>query len=101
MKSLFIFLVMIMMTPVVSYSADVYNESTSSNYIKQAETNYKKVVKVKNPWRDTKKIIKSAKKAHNKKDFKRSITLAKKALNEANMALEQHEKQKENYRFLD
>ena len=101
MKALFIFLVMIMMTPVVSYSADVYNESTSSNYIKQAETNYKKVVKVKNPWRDTKKIIKSAKKAHNKKDFKKSITLAKKALNEANMALEQYEKQKDNYRFLD
>jgi len=101
MKALFIFLVLIMMTPVVSHSADVYDEPTSSKYIKQAETNYKKVVKVKNPWRDTKKIIKSAKKAHNKKDFKKSITLAKKALNEANMALEQYEKQKDNYRFLD
>ena len=101
MKSLFIFLVLFIMTPVVSYGADVYNESTSSKYIKQAETNYKKVVKVKNPWRDTKKIIKSAKKAHNKKDFKKSITLAKKALNEANMALEQYEKQKDSYRFLD
>ena len=45
--------------------------------------------------------LKSAKKAHKKKDFKKSITLAKKALNEANMALEQYEKQKDNYRFLD
>ena len=101
MKALYIFLVMIMMTPVVSYSTDAYDEPTSLKYIKQAEINYKKVVKVKNPWRDTKKIIKNAKKAHTKKDYKKSINLAKKALNEANMALEQYEKQKENYRFLD
>ena len=40
-------------------------------------------------------------KAHNNKDFEKSITLARKALNEANMAFEQYEKQKDNYRFLD
>ena len=51
--------------------------------------------------RDTKKIIKKAKKAHDKKDYKKSTVLAKKALNEANMAIEQYEKQKDNYRFLD
>ena len=56
---------------------------------------------MKNAWRDTQKIIKNAKKAHTKKDYKKSTTLAKKALNEANMALEQYEKQKDNYRFLD
>jgi hypothetical protein len=90
-----------MIAPITSNSNETYDEPTSSKYIKQAETNYKKVLKVKNPWRDTKKIIKSAKRAHSKKDFKKSITLAKKALNEANMALEQYEKQKDNYRFLD
>ena len=47
MKALYIFFVLIMMTPVVSYSSDAYDESTSSKYIKQAEINYKKVVKVK------------------------------------------------------
>ena len=35
------------------------------------------------------------------KDYKKSTVLAKKALNEANMAIEQYEKQKDNYRFLD
>ena len=59
------------------------------------------MLKLKNAWRDTKKIIKNAKKAHTQKDYKKSTTLAKKALNEANMALEQYEKQKDNYRFLD
>ena len=47
------------------------------------------------------KIIKNAKKAHKARDYKKSVTLAKKALNEANMAYEQYEKQKDNYRFLD
>ena len=46
-------------------------------------------------------LIKKAKKAHNNKDYEKSITLARKALNEANMAFEQYEKQKDNYRFLD
>lgn len=101
MRAFFIFVVLTILSPITGFSADVYDEPTSSKYIKQAEINYKKVLKVKNPWRDTKKIIKSAKKAHNKKDFEKSINLAKKALNEANMALEQYEKQKDNYRFLD
>ena len=86
--------------PFVVY-ADQFDEQTSSEIIKQAEINYKKVLKVKNAWRDTNKIIKKAKKAHNNKDYEKSITLARKALNEANMAFEQYEKQKDNYRFLD
>ncbi len=81
--------------------AENYNEETSIKIIKEAEDSYKKVLKVKNAWRDTKKIIKKAKKAHKDKDYKKSVTLAKKALNEAQMAYEQYDKQKENYRFLD
>ncbi len=101
MKILSFIIMLFLITPVLIVNADSYNESTSSQIIKEAETNYKKVLKVKNAWRDTKKIIKKAKKAHNKKDYKTSTILAKKALNEADMAFEQYEKQKENYRFLD
>ena len=36
-----------------------------------------------------------------KQNYEKSVTLAKKALNEANMAYEQYEKQKDKYRFLD
>ena len=82
-------------------SSNTFDEQTSTKIIKEAEVKYKKVLKVKNAWRDTKKIIKNAKKAHKAKDYKKSVNLAKKALNEANMAYEQYEKQKDNYRFLD
>ena len=81
--------------------AENYNEETSIKIIKEAEDSYKKVLKVKNAWRDTKKIIKNAKKAHREENYEKSITLGKKALNEAKMAYEQYEKQKDNYRFLD
>ena len=87
--------------PISNIDANQFDEQTSSKIIQQAEKNYKKVLKVKNAWRDTKKIIKKAKKAHKEKDFKKSVTLARKALNEANMAYEQYKKQKDNYRFLD
>ena len=82
-------------------SADQFDEQTSSKIIQEAEKKYKKVLKVKNAWRDTKKIIKNAKKAHKEQNYEKSVTLAKKALNEANMAYEQYEKQKDKYRFLD
>ena len=99
-KVLLVSLFMVLM-PVSTIDANQFNEQASSKIIQQAEKNYKKVLKVKNAWRDTKKIIKSAKKAHKEKDYKKSVTLAKKALNEANMAYEQYKKQKDNYRFLD
>ena len=85
----------------LNISADQFDEQTSSKIIQEAEKKYKKVLKVKNAWRDTKKIIKSAKKAHKEQNYEKSVTLAKKALNEANMAYEQYEKQKDKYRFLD
>ena len=84
-----------------SVDGNQFDEQTSSKIIQEAEKKYKRVLKVKNAWRDTKKIIKNAKKAHKDQNYKKSVTLAKKALNEANMAYEQYEKQKDNYRFLD
>ena len=87
--------------PSVATLASTYDKKTSAEIIKKAESSYKKVLKVKNAWRDTKKIIKKAKKAHKEKDYKKSIILGEKALNESKMAYEQYEKQKDNYRFLD
>ena len=46
------------------------------------------------------KLIK-AEKAHANKKFNKSTSLAKKALNQSKMAIEQHNSQKDNYRFLD
>ena len=57
-----------------------YDEQTSSKVIQEAEKKYKKVLKVKNAWRDTKKIIKNAKKAHKDQNYEKSVTLAKKLL---------------------
>ena len=97
-----VFLVFIIASSLaINVSADQFDEKTSSEIIQEAEKKYKKVLKVKNAWRDTKKIIKNAKKAHKEQDYRKSVTLAKKALNEANMAYEQYYKQKDKYRFLD
>ena len=97
-----LFLVLIFASSLaINVSANQFDEQTSSEIIQEAEKKYKEVLKVKNAWRDTKKIIKNAKKAHKEQDYKKSVTLGKKALNEANMAFEQYEKQKDKYRFLD
>ena len=97
-----LFLVFIFVSSLVlNVSANQFTEQTSTKIIQEAEKKYKKVLKVKNAWRDTKKIIKNAKKAHKEQDYEKSVALAKKALNEANMAYEQYEKQKDKYRFLD
>ena len=73
----------------------------SIKLIKDAKRSYKKVVKLNNAWRDTHKIIKKAEKAHADKKYSKSKSLAKKALNQSKMAIEQHNSQKDNYRFLD
>tara|TARA_B100001559_G_scaffold296435_1_gene279550 strand:+ start:286 stop:588 length:303 start_codon:yes stop_codon:yes gene_type:complete len=77
------------------------NEELSNKLIKDAKKSYKQVVKLNNAWRDTHKIIKKAEKAHANKKFNKSTSLAKKALNQSKMAIEQHNSQKDNYRFLD
>ncbi len=76
-------------------------EQSSKKYISEAKKTYKQALKLNNAWRDTKKIIKKADKAHSKKNYKKSVKLAKEALNQAKMAVEQHDKQKDTYRFLD
>ena len=95
-RVIFFIILLFFLTPTLSTFANTYDKKTSAEIIKQAESSYKKVLKVKNAWRDTKKIIKNAKKAHKAENYKKSITLAEKALNEARMAYEQYEKQKNN-----
>ena len=85
------------------YRSKKYNETREAGieWLNDAKKTYKKVVKLNNAWRDTQKIIKQAEKAHNNKKYDKSMDLAKKALNQAKMAIEQHNSQKDNYRFLD
>tara|TARA_B100000214_G_C23590572_1_gene456125 strand:- start:204 stop:512 length:309 start_codon:yes stop_codon:yes gene_type:complete len=76
-------------------------EEKSSALIKEAKSTNKIAIKLKNEWRDVRKLIKKASKAHTNKDYKKSINFAEQALNQAKMSIEQHNKQKDNYRFLD
>ena len=101
MKFLLLIFFVFILTPFSSSFADEFTKVNSIKLIKEAEMKYKKALKVKNAWRDTKKLIKKAKSAHDKNEFKKSVTIAKKALNEAEMAIQQYEKQKDKYRFLD
>ena len=78
------------------------NESVNSDQmIKKAQAKNKVAIKLKNEWRDTRKLIKSAKKAHANKDYVKALELAEEALNQATMAVEQRNSQKDKYRFLD
>jgi len=85
------------------YAADevISDRKLSKKLLSEARSMNSKVIKLKNEWRDTRKLIKQANKAHNKKNYKQSIGFSKKALNEAKMALEQHKSQKDNYRFFE
>tara|TARA_Y100000996_G_C22348097_1_gene571602 strand:- start:461 stop:733 length:273 start_codon:yes stop_codon:yes gene_type:complete len=89
---------MLFIDPVFAATDD---QGKSSQIIKEAKVAYKQVVKLNNAWRDTKKLIKQASEAHSKKNYKKSISLANQALNQSKMAIEQHNRQKDNYRFLD
>lgn len=90
-------LLMLIANPVFAGNDD---KAKSSQIIKEAKTAYKQVVKLNNAWRDTKKLIKKASEAHSKKNYKKSISLANEALNQSEMAIEQHNRQKDNYRFM-
>ena len=81
--------------------ADNNQSMESDQMIKKAQATNKIAIKLKNEWRDTRKLIKSAKKAHAKKDYVKALELAEEALNQATMAVEQHSSQKDKYRFLD
>ena len=81
--------------------ADNNQSMKSDQMIKKAQAKNKIAIKLKNEWRDTRKLIKSAKKAHANKDYAKALELAEEALNQATMAVEQHNSQKDKYRFLD
>lgn len=81
--------------------ADKNQSMESDQMIKKAQATNKIAIKLKNEWRDTRKLIKSAKKAHANKDYAKALELAEEALNQATMAVEQHNSQKDKYRFLD
>ena len=85
------------------YAADkvISDRKLSEKVLSEAKSMNSKVIKLKNEWRDTRKLIKQANKAHNKKNYKKAIIFSKKALNEAKMALEQYKSQKNNYRFFE
>ena len=81
--------------------ADNNQSVKSDQMIKKAQAKNKVAIKLKNEWRDTRKLIKSAKKAHSNKNYVKALKLAEEALNQATMAVEQHNSQKDKYRFLD
>tara|TARA_Y100000817_G_scaffold311881_1_gene304737 strand:+ start:1021 stop:1341 length:321 start_codon:yes stop_codon:yes gene_type:complete len=96
--TVFIILIALNSLPI---QADSNLASQSQEIINKAKSKNKVAIKLKNEWRDTRKIIKAAQKAHSKKNYKKSIELAKEALNQATMAVKQHNFQKDRYRFLD
>ena len=81
--------------------ADNNQSMESDQMIKKAQATNKIAIKLKNEWRDTRKLIKNAKKAHANKDYAKAVELAEEALNQATMAVEQYNSQKDKYRFLD
>ena len=96
-----IVLLIFIVNPAIAADKEVIDKKTSQKYITAATTSNNRVKRVKNEWRDTRKLIKNAKKAHKNKDYKKSIFYSKKALNEAKMAMEQYKKQKDSYRFIE
>ena len=98
-KTIFFALVCVLSLSLVF--ADDNQSVKSDQMIKKAQAKNKIAIKLKNEWRDTRKLIKSAKKAHANKDYAKALELAEEALNQATMAVEQHNSQKDKYRFLD
>lgn len=96
-----IFFVLFCVLSVSLVYADNNQSMESDQMIKKAQATNKIAIKLKNEWRDTRKLIKSAKKAHANKDYAKALELAEEALNQATMAVEQHNSQKDKYRFLD
>ena len=101
MKNIF-FIIVLFYNLITPYSAHAESlEQKSNTLIKEAKTTNKTAIKLNNEWRDVRKLIKQATKAHAEKKYEKSINLASQALNQAQMSIEQHNKQKDNYRFLD
>ncbi len=100
MKKTIFFALLCILSVSLGY-ADNNQSMESDQMIKKAQATNKIAIKLKNEWRDTRKLIKSAKKAHANKDYAKALELAEEALNQATMAVEQHNSQKDKYRFLD
>ena len=102
MKKLFIVFILIFTTQFVLAEETVNaNEQMSQALISKAKAANDRARKLKNEWRGTRKLIKKAKNLHKKKDYIKSINLASEALNQANMAIEQHNKQKNSYHYFE
>ena len=71
------------------------------DHINTKKTEAQIIEKLKNEWRGTGKLIKKAKNFHKKKNYTKSIELATEALNQANMAIQQHNKQKNSYHYFE
>ena len=71
-----------------------FKETDASAAITAAETANSRAKKVNNEWRDTGKIIKSAKKAEKEGDFDKAVKLANKAKRQAENAYQQYLEQK-------
>jgi hypothetical protein len=71
-------------------SSPSYTNVDSDRVIKQAESAIAKVAKVGYEWRDTGKILASAKAANKKKDYSTAVALAGKAERQAIAAYKQY-----------
>ncbi len=101
MKKIFSLIILLILTQNVYSAGAVPLKLVSEKLIKEAKSVNKKAIKLKNEWRDVRKLIKKAMKAHSNKDYKNSISFAEQAINQAKMSVEQHNKQKDTVRFLD
>tara|TARA_B100001996_G_scaffold133882_1_gene101924 strand:+ start:927 stop:1235 length:309 start_codon:yes stop_codon:yes gene_type:complete len=101
MKKIFSLMILLIFAQTLYAAGATPLKLVSEKLIKEAKVENKKSIKLKNEWRDTNKLIKKSMKAHANKDYENSILFAEQALNQAKMSIEQHNKQKDNVRFLD
>ncbi len=100
-KLLVLFLLLFTTQFVLAEKTGKTSEQMSQALISKAKSANDRAKKLKNEWRGTRKLIKSAKSFHKNKNYTKSIELAAEALNQANMAIEQHNKQKDSYHYFE
>ena len=71
----FISVILVIFLTQSAYAADeiISDRKLSKKLLSEARSMNSKVIKLKNEWRDTRKLIKKANKAHNKKNYEQSI----------------------------
>ncbi|MBS82913.1 MAG: hypothetical protein CMD65_02130 [Gammaproteobacteria bacterium] len=100
MKKIIYSIFFILSLSVYADNSNNFSKKESEKIISQARAANSKAIKLKNEWRGTRKLIKKARTAHDKKNYKMSIKYANEALNQAKMAIEQHKSQQD-YRYFD